>query len=183
MGFYIHTKRLILEDLAEQDLLNIRRLANDPLVMRYVLIWLDNDEQVVNFLQRGITESKMADRMAYMLAVRISGTKDFAGLTFLEIDPELKSTAEVGCVLHKEYWANGYASEILLELLKFGFGKLSLHRIFGKCDELNHTSGRVMEKCGMKYEGTLREHVWLRDHWRSSRYFGILAGEYTSHHP
>jgi len=179
----IHTKRLILEDLAEQDLPDIQRLANDSLVMQYVLIWLDNDEQVVNFLQRGINESKKVDRMSYVFAVRISRTRDFAGLTFLEIDPELKSTAEVGCVLHKQYWANGYASEILLELLKFGFGKLSLHRIFGKCDELNLISGRVMEKCGLKYEGTLREHVWLRDHWRSTRYYGILAGEYASHHP
>lgn len=182
MAFCIQTERLILEDLTEQDLANIQRIANDPLVMRYVLIWLENDDQVVNFHKRGIDESKRADRMAYVLAVRIPGTGDFAGLTFLEIDSEMKSTAEVGCVLLKEYWAIGYASEILRVLLAFGFGKLSLHRIFGKCDELNHTSARVMEKCGLKYEGTLREHVWLRDHWRSTRYFGILAWEYASHH-
>ena len=182
MVFRITTRRLILEDLTEEDLPNIQRIVNDPFVMRYVLLSLENDEQAVNFLQRGIDESKKADRMAYLLAVRMPETGDFAGLTFLEIDPELKSTAEVGCVLLKDYWANGYASEILLELLAFGFGKLSLHRIFGKCDALNHSSGRVMEKCGLKYEGTLREHVWLRDHWRSSRYFGILAGEYASDH-
>jgi len=182
-GFCIHTERLILKDLIEQDFQNIQLIANDPLVMRYVLIWLENDEQVINFLQRGIDESKRADRMAYQLAVRIPETREFAGLTFLEIDPELRSTAEVGCVLRKEYWANGYASEILRELLAFGFGQLSLHRIFGKCDELNLTSAVVMEKCGLKYEGTLREHVWLRDHWRSSRYFGILADEYASHLP
>jgi ribosomal-protein-alanine N-acetyltransferase len=182
MVFYIKTERLILEDLTEQDLANIRRIANDPSVMRYVLIWLENDEQVVSFLQRGIDESKRADRMAYFLAVRIQGTGYFAGLTFLEIDPELKSTAEVGIVLLKDYWSNGYASEILREFLAFGFGTLSLHRIFGKCDELNHPSASLMEKCGLKYEGTFREHVWLRDHWRSSRYYGILAGEYVSHH-
>ncbi|MDO9034111.1 MAG: GNAT family protein, partial [Methanoregula sp.] len=61
----------------------------------------------------------------------------------------------------------------------FGFGRLSLHRIYGKCDELNHASARVLEKGGLRYEGTLREHVWLRDHWRSTRYYGMLAGEYS----
>ncbi len=183
MGFCIKTERLILEDLAAQDLANLRRIANDEVVMRYVLLGLGNDEQVVGFLQRGIDESERADRMAYVLAVRIPGSGDFAGLTFLDIDPDLKSTAEVGCVLFEEYWANGYASEILNQLLAFGFEKLSLHRIYGKCDEMNHPSAKVMKKCGLKYEGTLREHVWLRDHWRSSAYFGILDGEYASRHP
>jgi len=97
----------------------------------------------------------------------------------LEIDPELKSTAEIGYVLLPEYWNAGYASEILRALLAFGFGELSLHRVYGKCDELNLASAHVMEKCGLVYEGTLREHVWLRDHWRSSRYYGMLAGEYS----
>ncbi|MDD1717544.1 MAG: GNAT family N-acetyltransferase [Methanoregulaceae archaeon] len=180
MGFCIRTERLILEDLNEQDLVNLRQIANDPTVMQYVLLGLENDEQVAGFLQRGIDESGRDDRMAYVLAVRMPETGEFAGLTFLEIDPMLKSTAEVGCVLNKEYWGKGYASEILRKLLAFGFGGLSLHRIYGKCDELNHTSAGVMEKCGMKYEGTLREHVWLRDHWRSSRYFGILAGEFAA---
>lgn len=178
MVFRIRTERLILEDLAEQDLRNIRRIAKDPRVMKYVLIWLENDEQIHRFLQLGIGESMRDDRRVYMLAVRIPETGDFAGVTFLDIDPELTTTAETGCILLPGYWKNGYASEILRDLLKFGFGTLKLHRIFGKCDELNHAAAGVMERCGLQYEGTLREHVWLRDHWRSSRYFGILASEF-----
>jgi RimJ/RimL family protein N-acetyltransferase len=37
-----------------------------------------------------------------------------------------------------------------------------------------------MEKLGMAYEGTLREHVWLRDHFRRSRIYGMLEGEYSA---
>lgn len=181
MNFHITTERLVLEDLTGQDLVNIQRIARDPLVMRYVLIWLENDEQIVGFLQHGIAASRMADRMDYVLAVRIPGTGNFAGFVMLEIDPEQKSTAEVGCILLPEYWKAGYASEILRALLAFGFDDLSLHRIFGKCDELNGPSAHVMEKCGLQYEGTLREHVWLRDHWRSTRYYGILVSEYFGH--
>ncbi len=180
MVFCVTTDRLILEDLTGDDFANRRRLAQDPVVMRYVLLSLESDEEIISFLERGISESKREDRMAYVLAIRVPETGDFAGLTFLDIDPFLTSTAEVGLLLDKEYWGYGYASEILRRLLGFGFGTLSLHRIYGKCDELNHSSARVMEKCWLKYEGTLREHVWLRDHWRSSRYFGILAPEYTS---
>lgn len=180
MSFRITTERLVLEDLTDQDLGNIQRIARDPLVMRYVMIWLENDEQVAGFLQHGIDQSLRADRMDYVLAIRRPETGDFAGFVMLETDPEQKSTAEVGCILLPEYWKAGYASEILRALLKFGFLDLSLHRIFGKCDELNCPSAHVMEKCGLQYEGTLREHVWLRDHWRSTRYYGMLAGEYYS---
>ena len=167
-----------------EDLASLQRIARNPRVMKYVLIWLENDEQVAGFLQHAIDESQRTeDRMDYVLAVRIPGTGAFAGFVMLEIDPEQTSTAEVGCVLLPEYWKNGYASEILRALLAFGFETLSLHRVYGKCDELNLASAHVMEKCGLAYEGTLREHVWLRDHWRSTRYYGMLAGEYSPNTP
>ena len=178
MTFSLATDRLILEDLGDADLAGIRRIARDPAVMRYVLLWLEDDEQVARFVRHAAEEAKKADRMAYVLAIRVKETGDFAGFALLEIDPEQRSTAEAGCVLLPEYWNAGYAPEVLRAFLSFGFAELALHRIFGKCDELNYASARVLEKCGLSYEGTLREHVWLRDHWRSTRYYGILHREY-----
>jgi [ribosomal protein S5]-alanine N-acetyltransferase len=178
MTFCIPTERLLLEDLNGQDFPGLRQLARDRRVMQYVLIWLENDEQIARFLQHAIDESQRPGRMDYHLAVRIPGTCAFAGFVLFEIDPDEPGTAEVGCILLPEYWKSGYASEILRALLAFGFEQHSLHRVYGKCDELNLASAHVMEKCGLRYEGTLREHVWLRDHWRSTRYYGMLAGEY-----
>jgi len=179
MSFSIRTERLLLEDMTGHDLAGLRCLGRDHDVMKYVLIWLENDEQIAGYLQHAIDESQRPDRRDYLLAVRIPGTGEFAGFVMLEIDPDLESTAEIGYVLLPAYWNAGYASEILRALLAFGFEGLSLHRVYGKCDELNLASAHVMEKCGLAYEGTLREHVWLRDHWRSSRYYGMLAGEYS----
>ncbi len=180
MTFRLTTERLVLEDLNEGDFVHLQRIARDPAVMKYVLIWLEDDKQIAAFLRHAIDKAGLSSRMSYILAARTKETGDFAGLTFLEIDPELKSTGEVGVVLLPDYWSNRYASEILLSYLEFGFGTLHLHRIFGKCDELNLPSARVMENAGLTYEGTIREHVWLRDHWRSTRYFGILEREYQS---
>jgi len=178
MAFSITTERLVLTDLTPKDLDNIRLIARDRELMKYVLIWLENDEQVAAFLRNAIDESLRKDRMDYVLAARNPATGEFAGLTFIEIDRELKSTAEVGIVLLSDYCNTGYGSEILRAYLAFGFEKLSLHRVYGKCDEQNLASARLMEKCGLTYEGTIREHVWLRDHWRSTRYYGMLANEY-----
>ncbi|PKL66007.1 MAG: N-acetyltransferase [Methanomicrobiales archaeon HGW-Methanomicrobiales-3] len=178
MSFAIPTERLVLEDLTAADLPDLRRIATDRGLMKYVLLWLENDEQIEAFLKDAIDEAAKERRMDYVLAVRDPATGKFAGLTFIEIDRELTSTAEVGFVLLPEYCRNGYGSEILHAFLKFGFDELGMHRVYGKCDELNIASARLLEKGGLTYEGTLREHVWLRDHWRSTRYYGILEEEW-----
>jgi len=180
MVFSLSTERLILEDINERDLGAIRCMARDPAIMKYVLLWLENEEQIAGYVRHAIGESARPDREGYILAARIPATGDFTGFAFLEIDPLQPTTAEVGYILRPEYWKNGYASEILRALLAFGFGSLGLHRVYGKCDELNTASARVMEKGGLVYEGTHREDVWLRDHWRSTRYYGMLAGEYAA---
>jgi len=178
MAFRLTTGRLVLEDLTADDYEKIRRIASDREVMRYVLVWLDTREQIAAFLHRAVTEAEKPDRNSYVLCVRVAATGEFAGLAFLEIDPEARSTGEVGIVLLPAFQSAGYGREILLAFLAFGFRTLNLHRVFGKCDELNIPSARLMESCGLRYEGTIREHVWLRDHWRSTRYYGMLADEY-----
>jgi len=181
MSFCLPTTRLILDDLTAADLTNIQAIARDPDFRKYVLIWLDTDKQIRAFLQHAIDEAeKKEGRLDYVLAARDRATREFAGLTFIEIDPAQESTAEVGIVLLPTFCRNGYGSEILREFLRFGFETLGMHRVYGKCDELNIPSARMMEKCGLVYEGTIREHVWLRDHWRSTRYYGMLAGEFAA---
>ena len=61
----------------------------------------------------------------------------------------------------------GYAVEASRELLRFGFLELKMHRIWAKCHIENKASAKVMAKSGMVYEGTIREHIWLRDHYRT----------------
>jgi len=178
MVFSLVTNRLILEDLNENDLVHIQSIANDRKIMKYVFIWLENNEQINDFFQYAISESRKQNRSGYILAVRVKSTFDFAGFLLLEIDTDQPTTAEVGCILRPQFWKSGYATEVLQTLLLFGFDTLKLHRIYGKCDELNLASAHVLEKCGLIYEGTIREHVWLRDHWRSTRYYGMLINEY-----
>jgi [ribosomal protein S5]-alanine N-acetyltransferase len=180
MTFSLITERLIMDDLTDQDLVNLQRIARDRDLMKYILVWLENDEQVNAFLRHAIDESRKKDRMDYILAARDPKTREYAGLTFIEIDAELRSTAEVGIVLLPKFCKGGYGTEILHAFLAFGFETLGMHRVYGKCDELNIPSARLMEKCGLTYEGTIREHVWLRDHWRSTKYYGMLEEEYSS---
>ncbi len=80
--------------------------------------------------------------------------------------------------LSKEYWGKGYATEAVKGVISFGFKELSLHRIEALCDSRNSDSIKVLQKAGMKYEGCIREHRWVRDRWRDSVLYSILVSEY-----
>ena len=53
-----------------------------------------------------------------------------------------------------------------------------MNRICANHDIGNPKSGRVMQKIGMQYEGTLRQHGFARGRVFDDVWYGILAEDY-----
>lgn len=62
---------------------------------------------------------------------------------------------ELGYVLGKDYWGNGYMTEAVNAMLEYGFGTLMLDFVVVHHYDFNDRSRRVIQKCGFEYEGTL----------------------------
>lgn len=60
---------------------------------------------------------------------------------------------EIGYCIGRKYWNKGITSEALASLIKFFFEEVEVKRVEARHDSNNPNSGKVMEKCGMKYEG------------------------------
>jgi RimJ/RimL family protein N-acetyltransferase len=86
--------------------------------------------------------------------------------------------AEIGYWIGVPFWGRGYGSEAAREVLRFGFEDLELHRIYAGYFARNSASGRIMQKLGMQYEGTLRHHVLKWDEYLDVVYYGILRDEW-----
>ncbi|MDD4415087.1 MAG: GNAT family N-acetyltransferase, partial [Oscillospiraceae bacterium] len=63
----------------------------------------------------------------------------------------------IGYCIGRKWWHCGYTSEALAELIRFFFENVGVNRIESRHDTLNPNSGKVMLKCGLKYEGTMRQ--------------------------
>ncbi|MGB9749125.1 MAG: GNAT family N-acetyltransferase [Candidatus Woesearchaeota archaeon] len=63
-------------------------------------------------------------------------------------------------------------------MLKFAFDKLKLHRVYANLFEENISSKRVLEKCGFKLEGIIRECRYRYGKWHNELKFGMLRLEY-----
>lgn len=65
--------------------------------------------------------------------------------------------AELGYCLSDRHRGKGYMTEALSAVIRYLFEEVGLNRIEATHDVRNPASGRVMEKCGLLYEGTLRQ--------------------------
>ena len=96
------------------------------------------------------------------------------GTVVLENPNSNKKIFEVGYVIAKPYWGKGIATEALKEILKFGFNKLKLKKIWAAIVSNNPASGRVLEKAGFKLEGKQEKQVFQNNRYYDELLYGFL---------
>lgn len=90
--------------------------------------------------------------------------------------------AEAGYWIAEHHWAHGYATEALDAVIKFGFEKMQLHKIFATHFKRNANSGKVMSKCGMVQEGELKDHYKKNDEYLCIVQYSIINQNADSVH-
>ncbi len=86
--------------------------------------------------------------------------------------------ASIGyCIGHK-WWHQGIMSEALSAVIKYLFLEVGYNRIVATHDINNPNSGRVMQKCGMQYEGTLRQAAINNQGIADIKTYAILREDY-----
>lgn len=66
----------------------------------------------------------------------------------------------IGYCIGSKWWHRGYTTEAFRAIIPFFFTEVGVNRIESQHDPNNPGSGRVMQKCGLTYEGTLRQADW-----------------------
>lgn len=61
--------------------------------------------------------------------------------------------------MNRKFWGQGLMTEAIEAVIDFGFERMELNRIEASCKPENIGSWRVMEKTGMKFEGTIRQSM------------------------
>lgn len=88
--------------------------------------------------------------------------------------------AEVGYALSMDYWNKGIMTEALEKVLDFGFSRMDLNRIEATCMLNNQASEKVMLKCGMKYEGVMKQKIFAKDKFHDLRLYAILRSDFNN---
>lgn len=63
-----------------------------------------------------------------------------------------------GYVIAKDFWGRGIMPEVINALTELALSQPRIYRVQIFCHVDNHKSQRVIEKCGLEYEGTLKRY-------------------------
>jgi len=144
------TKRLRLQPWREEDWLQLKPIAQDPEVVRYISNgqpW--PEDRIRGFVARQITSYDARGFCFWRLLPKGSDEAiGFCGLQELEGTSEI----EIGWWLARAWWGQGLATEAAREALRDAFTRIRLKRVVSIAQPENRASIHIMEKLGMRYE-------------------------------
>lgn len=174
---HLYTERTCLRKMMKSDCHDMYEYARRDEVTRY-LLWDPHPSETYTYKYLSYLQSRYRSGDFYDWAVVMRDTYKMIGTCgFTRFNIESNS-AEVGYVLNPDYWGKGIATEVVSEVVKFGFNELNLNRIEAHYMEGNDRSRHVMEKVGMTYEGTNRESMHVRGEYVSIGICAILRSEF-----
>lgn len=156
-GIIRQTPRLILRQFTNSDVDNLFNLNSDPEVMRYLTGGqpTPRDEIRNEIIPFHLGVYQRLDRLGTW-AAESAGDREFLGWFHFRPGPDGDtSDIDLGYRLRQAAWGNGYATEGSRALIRMGFTELPVERVFAHTMARNARSRRVMEKCGLRFVGTL----------------------------
>lgn len=156
----LETERCILRFFNGSDVDALLSICNDKEFSQYVPLPNPYHKTDAKKWIKSQPE-KREEGLCFDFAVVSKDRNELIGSVSITIDKK-NQFGELGCWISKQYWRKGFATEILKKATKFAFEDLGLHKVYAKCYKENIASSKAIQKSGLTFVGTLREHV-LKD--------------------
>ena len=175
LPYLLNTRRLVLRPFEFGDIDDILAYAVDEQWGRYLSATPHpyTREDAVQFVAR----QALNDRSVHpMWAIVFDGVA-IGGINIRFYYEHV--VAEMGWSIHRRLWNHGLATEAARAIVDTAFGAYAqLRRIGARADTRNVASHRVMEKVGMRHEGTLRQARVARGECIDEMHYGVLRLEW-----
>ena len=180
MKIFIETERLILRELVAEDIHGMFALDSDPEVMKYILVEphtkIEQSVAVIEMVRKQYEENGIG-----RWAVVLKDTNEFIGWGGLKlVKTKINGHTDfydLGYRLLRKHWGKGYATEISIAMLDYGFNKMNLQDICAYALQEHTNSRKVLEKVGLKFIENFEEDG-VKDAW-----YKITREEYLKQYP
>lgn len=171
--------RLALRPFDEQDAHQVQALAGDRNIA-------DTTLRIPHPYLDGMAEAWIAEHAGQyangthaVFAIESKDEQCVVGAISLTLELAFRK-AELGYWIGCPWWGRGFATEAAHRIVDFGFRQLKLNRIVARHLVRNPASGKVMQKLGMRHEGTLREDTVKWDRFEDLELYSILRREWPA---
>lgn len=173
----LQSERLLLRKIELRDIENLINYASSDKVSDNLFNY-PNPYTEKDALARiaGINEG-FKDKNRFAFVITIPPKDELIGEIGIRLETE-HHKAEIGYWISEPYCNNGYATEAISAILRFGFVELGLNKIYATRFSSNFASGKVLEKNSMQQEGILRQEYYFKGQFRDSIRYSITKDQY-----
>lgn len=153
----LETERLRLRPFKASDAENMyKNWASDAEVTRY-LTWPAHESVKGTRALLELWEKEADSPSTYQWCIELKETGEAIGSIGSAHLYEHIEAVEVGYCIGKAFWGKGIMSEALRAVRDFLFAEAEVNRVEACHDTNNPVSGKVMEKCGLRFEGIRKQ--------------------------
>jgi ribosomal-protein-alanine N-acetyltransferase len=169
----LHTPRLVLRQLTEEDAVAMQFFRSDTGFLRYIPRTpesaLAQAQQHIQFLDELLGRNE-----AITWGLSLPGQPLLLGTICLWNLQPAHYRAEIGYGLHPAYSRQGLMGEALAAVVHFGFETLKLHSIEAQLNPENAASIRLLEKHHFRREGYFRENLYFQGQFLDTVVYTLL---------
>jgi RimJ/RimL family protein N-acetyltransferase len=151
----LETDRLVLRRMSVDDAEFELRLLNEPSFLRFIGDrGVRTLEDARAYLLKGPVD--MYERLGFGLYItELKGEGVPIGICGL-VKRDFLEDVDIGFALLPGFWGQGYAHEAAAAVMEYAKGALGLKRLVAITNPENHSSIRLLEKLGMKFDRMIR---------------------------
>jgi ribosomal-protein-alanine N-acetyltransferase len=169
----LQTSRLTLRPLEAGDAENLHALMSDAEVMAFWDIAEIEDIDLTRTILADQLDQVARKTALYWAMIRIADGAFVGCCDLSEID-RWHHRAEVGFIVGRQFWGDGYTLEAMQAVLNHAAQTLRLRRLTARTHLGNARSVRLLERLGFAQEGLLRGYVDRGGERRDCELFGLL---------
>lgn len=170
----LRTERLLLRRFREADAEAVcASYLNDEGFLYYAVKEATSVEQEREILRAA--EARYADADYYNWLITLKDGTVIGAINLRAGDGG--ESLEFNYAIDGRHCNRGYMTEALAAVRDFAVNELQVRRFFGGCAAENIASKRVMEKCGLRHEGTVADGLTLKDGYHDMNVYSFVSAQ------
>lgn len=178
----IETERLVLRKFKLSDgEAMYKNWANDPEVTKFLTWPPHNSVEVTKDILKSWCDSyKNKKYYQWAIVLKDNGEEPIGSIGAVSQDENI-DMIHIGYCMGKKWWKKGIMSEALSAVIDYFINDIAANRIESRHDPRNPNSEKVMMKCGLKYEGTMKKADRNNQGICDCSVYGLIAENYIKY--
>ena len=165
----LETERLILPKISMDDAEDVFLLRTNEEAMKYInkpkLLSIDDAKEIIKKMND-------PDRIQWGITLKTSDTI-IGTIGYHRIEKE-HYRAEIGYMLHPQYWNTGLMSEAIAKVINYGFDEMKLHSIEAIINPGNVASRKILQKFNFIKEAYFKENFFFEGKFYDSEVYSLV---------